>query len=70
MTFPDAFTDLDLTDDELGELCEVLDEVQAEEAAGMLGPDGGEDYGPWDDSAQLSNDGVRRHRAGRRYRAG
>jgi hypothetical protein len=51
MTYPNGqgLYDLEPTDAELDDLLEVLDEVEAGEAL----PSG--DYGPWDDSAELSN---------------
>jgi len=49
----DFFADLNPSLSDLADVLEAIDEAGAEESAGML-PDGGEDYGPWDDSAQLS----------------
>src|SRR6266516_1214928 len=48
MTYPNGqgLYDLEPTDAELAELAEVMAEIEAE----------GDDYGPWDDQADLTND--------------
>jgi hypothetical protein len=56
MTYPeDMLEGLDPTDEERLEFLRVLDETEAEEEAGLLGGDGGEDdYGPWLDQDQAA----------------